>query len=115
MKQPFIDLLIDYRIEVTSNGVINYKELESSNCLLAINNIRNGQLQIAYWLILKNIDNQTPELCMKVVKQNGYALKYVKDQTFEICLEAVKETKHSLDYIKDENMKKQIKEILYSF
>ena len=42
---------------------------------------------------LRNNINVTEELCLDVVKQNGYALYYVPKQlrTEQICLEAVKQ------------------------
>jgi hypothetical protein len=33
------------------------------------------------------------------VKQNGLALEYVKEQTPEICLEAVKQDGYALQYV----------------
>ena len=36
------------------------------------------------WRNLGLIENQTPELCMAAVKQNGYALECVKEQTPEL-------------------------------
>ena len=35
--------------------------------------------------------NQTPDICLAAVKQDGYALQYVKEQTPDICLAAVKQ------------------------
>ena len=46
-------------------------------------------------------DYDNPEECLKVVKQNGYALAFVKEQTKEICLEAVKQNGYALRYVKD--------------
>lgn len=34
--------------------------------------------------------NQTPEICLEAVKQDGLVLKYVKDRTIEICMKAIK-------------------------
>ena len=36
-------------------------------------------------LALRNIKNQTDEICKLAVQQNDYALEYVKNQTNEIC------------------------------
>lgn len=33
---------------------------------------------------LQYVKEQTTELCLEVVKKNGYALEYVKDQTPEV-------------------------------
>ena len=40
-------------------------------------------------IALKYVKKQTPEICMAAVKQNGLALQYVKDKTPEICREAI--------------------------
>ena len=34
---------------------------------------------------------QTPELCLEAVKQNGWALQFVKNQTYDVCLEAIRQ------------------------
>ena len=36
---------------------------------------------------LQYVKEQTSEICMEAVKNNGYALQYVKEQTPEICME----------------------------
>ncbi|MFW6015494.1 MAG: DUF4116 domain-containing protein [bacterium] len=53
-------------------------------------------------LDLSGIKEQTPELCMIAVKQDGRALKYVKSQTPEICMEAVKQDGRLLEYVKSQ-------------
>lgn len=40
-------------------------------------------------LSLKDIDDQTPEICLAAVKLNCNAFIYVKEQNEDICLEAV--------------------------
>ena len=45
-------------------------------------------------------ENQTPEICLAAVKQNGLALKYVEKQTHEICLEALKQNYNASWYVK---------------
>jgi hypothetical protein len=47
------------------------------------------------------MEDQTPEMCMAAVEQNGLALQYVKDQTDEICMEAVKQNGRALRNIKE--------------
>jgi hypothetical protein len=42
-------------------------------------------------MILIFIKEQTPEICLEAVKQDGLALIYVLEQTEEICLLAVKQ------------------------
>ena len=53
-------------------------------------------------LLLKHINNQTPEICLEAVRQNGLALEYVTKQTPEICLEAVKRNGYALFYVKEQ-------------
>lgn len=52
-------------------------------------------------LYLKNIDNQTKELCLEAVKQNGLALQYAKFQNDFICLTAINENILAFKYIKN--------------
>ena len=42
-------------------------------------------------MALQYVNEQTHELCLEAVKQNGSALRFVKKQTPEICLAAVKQ------------------------
>ena len=51
-------------------------------------------------LDLEYVINQTFELCLEAVKQNGMALQYVKLQTQELCMEAVKQNGMALQYVK---------------
>lgn len=44
---------------------------------------------------------QTPEICLEAVRQDGNALAYVKEQTPEICIEAVEQDSSALKYVKD--------------
>ena len=56
---------------------------------------------------LQYVENQSTELCLEVVKQNGLALKYVKEQTEEICLAAVKQNGMALQYVREKTSKIQ--------
>ncbi len=51
-------------------------------------------------LELKNVSDQTDEICKIAVEQNGNALEYVKNQTDEICKIAVKKRGIALYYVK---------------
>lgn len=51
---------------------------------------------------LQFIDEQTPELCLIAITQNGAALQFVKEQTPELCLAAVKQNKNALQCIRDQ-------------
>ena len=45
------------------------------------------------------------EEILKMVKENGYALKHIKEQTKEICLEAVKQNIDAIRYVKNKILK----------
>ena len=57
-------------------------------------------------------EEQTSELCMAAVKQNGQALEYVKKQTPEICMAAVKQGERALEYVKNDALKKILKKFI---
>ena len=50
-------------------------------------------------MTLRDIKNQTEEICKIAVQQNGRALEYVNNQTYEICKLAVKQNGSSLRYV----------------
>ena len=52
-------------------------------------------------LLYNIVKEQTQEICLAAVKQNGYALQYVKEQTPDICLAAVKQDGYALQFVKD--------------
>lgn len=52
--------------------------------------------------VFKFIKNQTPELCLEMVKQNGLALEYVHHQTPELCFIAIRSNPDSLKYVKEQ-------------
>lgn len=55
---------------------------------------------------LKYVKEQTPEICLEAVKQNGYVLRLVKKQTPEVCQAAVNQNCNALQYVKDKFMLK---------
>ncbi len=69
---------------------------ETSNILTSISDLHDVQIN---GLCLKNIKNQTKELCIEAVKNNGLALQHVINQTEEICIEAIKNNSSSLQYV----------------
>lgn len=57
---------------------------------------------------LRNVKNQTREICSFAIRQNPLALKYVKDQTLGLCVQALVApglSKGVEDLIRDEAMK----------
>ena len=50
-------------------------------------------------LVLKYVDNQSEELCMKAVEKNGYVLEYVKNKTYNICIKAIETCPMALKYV----------------
>jgi hypothetical protein len=50
-------------------------------------------------LLLKDIKNQTPEICLAAVSNYGHALKFVHKQTLEICLAAIKQNEYAVHHV----------------
>ena len=60
-------------------------------------------------LMLREVKEQTPEICMEAVRQNSWALQYVREQTEEMCLMAVERDVNVLSFVK--NLTPKIREI----
>jgi hypothetical protein len=41
-------------------------------------------------------------ICIKAVKQDGFALQYVKEQTEKICIQAIKRNGLALQFVKEQ-------------
>lgn len=54
---------------------------------------------------LNFIDNQTEEICLESVKQNGLSLRFVYNQTEEVCIEAVRQDDYALHFVKCKKFK----------
>ncbi|MCQ4379844.1 DUF4116 domain-containing protein, partial [Clostridioides difficile] len=52
----------------------------------------------------KWVENQTEEICMEAVRQNGLDLKFVKNQTETICLRAVRQNGMALEFVKEQTV-----------
>lgn len=48
---------------------------------------------------LAYVQEQTPTICLEAVRQDGWALQYVQQQTHKLCLEAVRENVKALEYV----------------
>lgn len=71
------------------------KNLESTN-LKAVKN--NG-------LLIKEIDRdeQTEEVALAAVSQNGLSLKYIRNQTHNICIRAIRQNYLAFNYVRNKN------------
>jgi hypothetical protein len=58
---------------------------------------------------IDHVKEQTPEMCLAAVKQDGHALEYVREQTPEICMAAIKQNSNALQYVKDERLRKELR------
>lgn len=56
-------------------------------------------------LALKNMKEQTDEMCLIAVGQDGLALEYVKKQSDEICLSAVRQNGSALEFVENQTNK----------
>lgn len=65
--------------------------------------------------LFDNFNERLPEQeekDLEMVKKYGLTLRDVVNQTPEICLAAVQQTKKAIVYIRDPEMKKQVEKIL---
>ncbi|MGL5314588.1 MAG: DUF4116 domain-containing protein, partial [Peptostreptococcaceae bacterium] len=62
-------------------------------------------------MLLKDIQNQTKEICLEAVKQNGLALQYAKYQNELICLAAINENISAYKYITNKTPKLNLRAI----
>jgi hypothetical protein len=51
---------------------------------------------------LKFIDNQYDELCAEAIRQHPIYIHFVKNQTPELCMQAVKQNGHYIQFVKDQ-------------
>ena len=61
-------------------------------------------------LYLRWVEEQTPEICLAAVQQNGEVLEFVREQTIEICMAAVQQNPNAIKYIRDLEIKKKVEE-----
>jgi hypothetical protein len=72
-------------------AAIQYFDVQPlDKCLIAVQ--KNG-----YYIRLIKLENQTPEICIAAVTQNGNAIGYIKHlQTPEMCMIAIKNSQNKL-------------------
>ena len=58
------------------------------------------------------VKDQTEEICLTAVKQDGSALEFVKNQTKDVCLEAVRQNKTVMDYIRNWELRLEVEKML---
>ena len=80
--------ILSERREITLNDIITTGDAKTA---ILLNN-----MPLIY------VKEQTPEICIKAVKKDGYALEYVIEQTPEICIEAVKQDGRALEFVKEQ-------------
>ncbi len=51
---------------------------------------------------LQFVKEQTPEICLAAVQKDGYTIYNVKEQTPEICLAAVQQCGYALEFVKEQ-------------
>jgi hypothetical protein len=98
-----VKLLLE-NIDKTSKALENLKskinELAKKNNYILIEH-SNKYLEYVKLneCILQSIQEQTPEICLAAVTQDGRALRFVKKQTPEICNAAVRQNHLAEKYI----------------
>lgn len=96
MKNNIMMIYNDEILFVNENEIYDYEKVINKEDLSVSTIIENYDESI-----LKEL-NQTPKLCLAIVKANGFALEFVEEQTEEICMEAVKQCADVLDYVENQ-------------
>jgi hypothetical protein len=91
--------------EMYITAYINYFKKEGGWGRLRDHFPECGYLFNDYGLVLKNVKNQTEDICIHCVQQNGLALKHVRIQTERICIEAVKQNGLVLIHVREQTLK----------
>lgn len=63
-------------------------------------NMLNYNIDVIVTKNTLSLDNQTDEICLNAVMENGFDLQFVKKQTRDICLAAVKQNGLALQFVK---------------
>ena len=103
-------------IEIPNDARVYVEDSKFKADRLIIKNITNFFSNDALWidliskdgLLLEYINEQTPEICMKALKQNGLALEFVKEQTPEICMTAIKQNGSALQFVTEPFLTEEI-------
>ncbi len=100
VRSAIVGLRVNFMLfsEETINGLLKQQPEFAISGLLGESNILNA-LRINP-LLLKNVLNQTEEMCEAAVRINGLALEYVKEQTDKLCLIAVQSNGLALQHVK---------------
>ncbi len=102
IRGAIVGLKINYRLfreEIIKELLNKYSELAISG-FLGESNLLNALTKNG--LLLKDVINQTEEICLVAVRSNGMALEYVKEQTPNICLVAIQNNGMALRYVKEQ-------------
>lgn len=73
-----------------------------------LRNIKNQTFDICVKAIqidamnIQYVQNQTPELCLYAANLNGLSLMHIREQTEEVCIAAVKENADAFGYIREQ-------------
>lgn len=95
------------RIERSDDFILDKKAVPTREPTSAVNSIKDPmEHQIEDVRknpsLLKQVKEQTPELCMAAVSEDYKALSYVREQSNVICLIAVKNDGNALQFVKDQ-------------
>lgn len=75
-----------------------------------ISRLGNNEFLDIDLLYLRWVEEQTPEICLAAVQQNGEVLEFIREQTIEICMAAVQQNPNAIKYICDPEMRQQVEE-----
>jgi len=91
-----------YHVTISDDASVMYyeEEVKFKTDQLIIEKPCDQEFYDKYWYFnLKWSKIQTPEICLKAVRQDGFNLQFVKEKTPEICLAAVQQYGLALGYV----------------
>jgi len=77
---------------------LNQKKQQIMSLVKYFTNIIMYRYYLNTYMSLKYINNQTDEICLEAVKNDGRALQFVQNQTDEICSFFVPKKHEAIDF-----------------
>ncbi len=98
--RELIENIIEYRLLEEDSSRLQYVKEQTHELCLAAVQ-QNG-------MALEFVRRQTHEICKTAVEQNGMALKFVRRQTKDICFSAVNRNPRALNFVDSKTLQKKL-------
>ena len=105
-REVKMDYMWDVKIPDDAKVVILDNKIKCNKFILSDSRIIWNNEQLCLDVVKQNgyalrwIKKRTRDICIEAMKQDGYALQFIEHQTNDICLAAVKQNGHALEWVK---------------